>query len=139
GPLGSAAHVPGPIDEERMSRIRTFAGESGFVSAEPADSWDQVGKFGVFRKRDIFGAQRESEFNLEHLGESLDNFAAEVNPGWADFNHDFGEACAYYDAACMVLDGVPVRMVSKQWAANVAPPTADRLASPLTGQVVDGL
>jgi phage gp37-like protein len=93
GPLGSAAHVPGPIDEERLSRIRRFAGVDGFVSAAPADCWDQVGKFGVFKKRDIFGVQRESEFNLEHLGESLDNFAAEVNPGWADFNHDFGEAC----------------------------------------------
>jgi hypothetical protein len=106
---------------------------------KPANVWDQVGKPGFFRKEDLFGIPRDSEFTLAHFGEWLDNFAAEVNPGWADFNHDFGEACAYYDAAALMVNGECLRMVTKPWAENIAPPTKADVTHPLTGAVLDGV
>lgn len=104
----------------------------------PANAWDQVGKPGFFRKEDLFGIPRDSEFTLENFGSWLDNFTDEVNPGWADFNHDFGEALAYYDAAAIMVGGQCVRMVTKPWAQGIAQPTAVDVTHPLTGAVLDG-
>jgi hypothetical protein len=78
------------------------------LSSEAVDAWDQVAKFGRFVKDDGEGP-KEAVFNLEHLGEFIDNFAGQVNPLWADTNHDFGDALARYDALSLVVGGVPIR------------------------------
>jgi hypothetical protein len=109
------------------------------LSREPADTWDQVAKFGRFVKDDGEGPQA-AVFNLEHLGEFMDNFAAQVNPLWADTNHDFGEALAHYDALSLIVDGVPIRTVTRRATqAPVEPPDPARLINRDTGAVEDGL
>lgn len=109
------------------------------LSSVAADTWDQIGKFGRFVKDDGDGPQ-EAIFNLEHFGQFLDNFAAQVNPLWADSNHDMGDALARYDALALVVDSVPVRTVTRQAAqAPVAPPNPADLINPDTGVVEDGL
>jgi hypothetical protein len=109
------------------------------LSSEPADCWDQVAKFGWFVKNDGDGPQ-EAVFNLEHLGEFMDNFARQVNPLWADWNHEFGDALARYDALALMVGGIPVRTVTRQ-AAGMALPALEpsKLVNPDTGQIEDGL
>lgn len=109
------------------------------LSSAPADTWDQIAKFGRFVKDDGDGPQ-EAVFNLEHLGQFLDNFAAQVNPLWADFNHDFGDALARYDALTLVVDGVPVRTVTRAAVQSaVGTPEAAKLVNPDSGVVEDGI
>jgi len=109
------------------------------LSGEPTDCWDQVAKFGRFVKDDGEGPQ-EAVFNLENLGQFIDNFAEQVNPLWADTNHDFGDALARYDALSLVVDGQPIRTVTRRAAqTTISPPEPTRLINADTGRVEDGL
>jgi len=109
------------------------------LSSKPANTWDQVAKFGRFTKDDGEGPQL-AVFDLEHLGQFMDNFARQVNPLWADANHDFGEALAYYDALALVVDGVPIRTVTRRSVEQALPPLdPETLRNADTGQVEDGL
>lgn len=139
--LGGGLHARAPVKVETMRTRRPenlYSVVGGRLSSRPADCWDQVAKFGRFLKRDQTGAQRASIFNLEHLGQFLDNFAAQRDWGWADFNHDFGEALAYYDAAALVIDGHTLRLVTKA-GRQVPPPTVDDVRDPETGALLDGV
>jgi len=131
-----ALHTPTLIGEREA-----FSVEAPLrLSSEAADCWDQVARFGRFVKDDGEGPQRVV-FNLEHLGEFLDNFSRQVNPLWADTNHDFDEANALYDALCLVVDGMPLRTVTRS-AENqtaVAAPRPEQLRNPDTGRVEDGV
>jgi hypothetical protein len=132
--LGSAAHVPAPLGEPTPFMANLIA-----KGAKPADCWDQATKFGFFRKGDLYGIPRDSDFTLATQAEALDNFAAEVDPGWADFNHDAGEACAYYDAAALMVGGQCLRMVTKRGFAAPPPPSRQDVTHPTTGDLLDGI
>ena len=43
-----------------MSKIKSLPARK---DVKPADCWDQVAKFGFYRKRDIFGIPRDSDFS----------------------------------------------------------------------------
>lgn len=132
--LGSAAHVPAALGEPTPFMANLIA-----KGAKPADCWDQATKFGFFRKGDLYGIPRDSDFTLATQAEALDNFAAEVDPGWADFNHDAGEACAYYDAAALMVGGQCLRMVTKRGFAAPPPPSRQDVTHPTTGDLLDGI
>jgi len=106
-------------------------------TSQSADCWDQIAKFGRFLKDDGEGP-KEALFNLEHLGEFLQNFDQQRNPLWADFNHDFGVALARYDALALVVNGVVLQHVAK---GAVGLPGADELSGHGDGEAVieDGL
>lgn len=136
----SALHTPSLIGESK-AMARAFSVEAPLrLSAEPADCWDQVAKFGQFVKNDGDGPQIAT-FNLQHLGEFMSNFARQVNPLWADTNHDFGEANAKYDALALVVDGKPIRVVTRGAPEQkpIAAPPPEQLVNPDSGRVEDGL
>jgi len=137
-----ALHSPTLIGEPRARGMgRAFSVDAPLrLSSEPADCWDQVAKFGRFVKDDGDGPQL-AEFNLEHLGQFLDNFSRQVNPLWADTNHDFGDANALYDALALVVDGVPIRTVTRRAEnqAAISAPRREQLRSPDTGKAEDGV
>lgn len=135
-----ALHTPSLIGESK-AMTRAFSIEAPHrLSAEPSDCWDQVAKFGEFVKDDGDGPQIAT-FNLQHLGEFMSNFARQVNPLWADTNHDFGEANAKYDALALVVDGKPIRVVTRGAPEQkpVPPPRPEQLVNPDSGRVEDGL
>ncbi len=104
-------------------------------SSDSVDCWDQIAKFGHFVKDEGEGP-KEAVFNLEHLSQFLDNFAQQKNPLWADFNHDFGDCLARYNALALVVGGTVLRSAAH---GEVAGPGAQDLINTESGLVEDGV